>query len=130
MKRCTLFAFLVSLLLLSTEASGQLERFVGTWEIRKSPTAGRVNLTVNIVQAGDTINGTVTFLNPDGTTTQWPIAKPEFKGTPLTKSLISHTDFNGPHLIFKRETTMRSRIGLSRLPTRVEAFFAETSMSC
>ena len=101
MKRRTVFTFLVSLLLLSTAASAQLERFVGTWEIRKSPTTGRANLTVNIVQAGDTISGTVTFLNPNGTTTQWPIAKPEFKGTTLTKSLVSHTEFKGPTLEFQ-----------------------------
>ena len=101
MKRRTLFTFLVSLLLLSTEGSAQLERFVGTWEIRKSPMAARANLTVNIVQAGDTISGTVTFLNPDGTTTQWLIAKPEFKGTTLTKSLVSHTEFKGPTLDFQ-----------------------------
>src|SRR5215472_13909474 len=34
-------------------ASAQLEQFVGTWE-RKSPTTDKVNLTVNIVQAGGT----------------------------------------------------------------------------
>jgi len=79
MKRRTLLTFLVSLLLYSPTAFAQLERFVGTWEIQKNPTTGRVNLTVMIVQSGDTISGTVTFLNPDGTTTQWPITHTEFK---------------------------------------------------
>ena len=101
MKRRTLFVFLVSLLLLSSAASAQLERFVGTWGIRKSPTTGKVNLTVNIVQSGDTISGTVTFLNPDGTKTQWPIAHTEFRGTTLTKSLIFHTQFKGTTLDFQ-----------------------------
>ena len=64
-------------------ASSQSERFVGTWEIRKSPTTGRINLTVNIVQADDTVSGTVMFINPDGTTTELPISHPEFKGTAL-----------------------------------------------
>jgi len=101
MKRRRLYTFLVSLLLLSTAASAQLERFVGAWEIRKSPTTGKVNLTVNIVQTGDTISGTVTFLNPDGTTTQWPIAHTEFRGTSLTKSLVFHTQFKGTTLDFQ-----------------------------
>jgi len=100
MKRRTLFTFLVSLLLLSTGASAQVERFVGTWEIRKSPT-GKVNLTVNIVQAGDTISGAVMFLNPDGTTTQSPIAHTEFRSIAPTKSLIFHTEFKGPKLDFQ-----------------------------
>lgn len=81
--------------------SSQLERFVGTWEIRKSPTTGRVNLTVNIVQGVDTISGTIKFINPDGTTTQWPIAHTEFRGTTLTRSLVSHTEFKGPTLDFQ-----------------------------
>src|SRR5208337_503332 len=76
-------------------ALSQLERFLGTWEIRKSPTTGRVNLTVNIIQGVDTIGGTVAFLNPDGTTTQWPISHTEFKGVTLMHSLISHTEFKG-----------------------------------
>jgi len=101
MKRRTLFTFLVSLLLLSAAASAQLDRFVGTWELRKSPTTGKVDLTVNIVQSGDTISGTVTSLNPDGTTQQWPIAHTEFKGTTLTKSLIFHTQFKGTTLDFQ-----------------------------
>jgi len=101
MKRRTLFTFLVSLLLLSTGASAQLEQFVGTWEIRKSPTTGRANLTVNIVQAGDKISGTVTFLNPDGTTTQWPIGRIEFRGITRTKSLVFHTEFKGTALDFQ-----------------------------
>jgi len=101
MQRRTLFTFLVSFLLLSTAASAQLERFVGTWEIRKSPTTGKVNLTVNIVQAGDTISGTVRFLNPDGTTTQWPIAHIEFRGIALTKSLRFNTEFKGTKLEFQ-----------------------------
>jgi hypothetical protein len=101
MKRRALFTFLVSLLLLSTAASAQLERFVGTWEIRKSPTTGKVNLTVNIVQSGDTISGTVTFLNPDGTTTQSPIAHTEFKGITKTQSLVFNTEFKGPRLDFQ-----------------------------
>jgi len=101
MKRRTLLAFLVTLLLFSTAAFAQLEQFVGTWEIRKSPTTGRVNLTVNIVQSGDTVSGTVTFLNPDGTTTQWPITHSEFRGATLTKALIFHTEFKGTRLDFQ-----------------------------
>ena len=79
----------------------QLERFLGTWEIRKSPTTGRANLTVNIIQGVDSVGGTVTFLNPDGTTTQWPISHTEFKGSTLMHSLISHTDFKGSTLDFQ-----------------------------
>ena len=101
MKRRTLLTFLVSLLLFSTAAFAQLERFVGTWEIRKNPTTGRVNLTVKLVQAGDTISGTVTFLNPDETTTQWPIIHTEFRGTTLTKSLRFNTEFKGTRLDFQ-----------------------------
>ena len=101
MMRRTLFTFLVSLLLLSTAASAQLERFIGTWEIRKSPTTGKVNLTVTLARAGDTIGGTVTFLNPDGTTTQWPIAHTEYRGTTVTKSLAFHTEFKGTRLDFQ-----------------------------
>jgi len=68
----------------------QLERFLGTWEIRKSPTTGRVNLTVNIVQSLDTLGGSVTFINPDGTTTQWPISRTELKGTVLDFQTLDH----------------------------------------
>ncbi len=82
-------------------ALSQLEPFLGTWEIRKSPTTGRVNLTVNIIQGVDTIGGTVTFLNPDGTTTQWPISHTEFKGATLMHSLIFHTEFKGATLDFQ-----------------------------
>ena len=71
-------------------APSQLKGFVGTWEIRQNPTTGRVNLTVNIVQAGETIRGTVTFINPDGTTMQWPISNPEFKGTSLNFQTLDH----------------------------------------
>ena len=101
MKRCMRLAFLLSVLLLATTALAQLEQFLGTWERRKSPTTGRVNLTVTIVRAGDTIGGTVTFLNPDETTTQWPIAHTEFRGTTVTKSLVSHTEFKGTTLGFQ-----------------------------
>ncbi|HYM78193.1 MAG TPA: hypothetical protein VE377_19620 [Candidatus Dormibacteraeota bacterium] len=82
-------------------ALSQLERFLGTWEIRKSPATGRVNLTVNIIQGADTIGGTVTFLNPDGTTTQWPITHTEFRGITQTRSLVFNTEFKGPRLDFQ-----------------------------
>ena len=101
MKRYMRLTFLLSVLLLATTTVAQLEQFLGTWEIRKSPTTGRANLTVTIVRAGDTIGGTVTFLNPDGTTTQRPIAHTEFRGTTITKSLVSHTEFKGTTLDFQ-----------------------------
>lgn len=101
MKHHKRFTVLLSLLLLATSASAQSEQFLGAWEIRKSPTTGRVNLTVTIVRAGDTIGGTVTFLNPDGTTTQWPIAHAEFRGTTPTKSLVFHTEFKGARVDFQ-----------------------------
>jgi hypothetical protein len=94
------FTFLLCLLL-ATPAFAQLEQFVGSWEIRKNPTTGRVNLTVIIVRAGETISGTINFVNPDGTTMQWPISYPEFKGTTLTKSLISNAEFKGATLDFQ-----------------------------
>ncbi len=82
-------------------ASSQLQQFLGTWEIRKSPTTGRVNLTVNVVQGVDTISGTVKFINPNGTTTQWPITHTEFGGITLTRSLVLNTKFKGPRLDFQ-----------------------------
>jgi hypothetical protein len=81
--------------------SSQLQRFFGTWEIRKSPTTGRVNLTVNIVQGADTISGTVKFINPNGTTTQWPITHTEFRGITQTRSLVFNSEFKGPRLDFQ-----------------------------
>ena len=101
MKHRMRFALLLPLLLLATTAFAQTEQFLGTWEIRKSPTTGKVNLTVTIVRAGDTIGGTVTFLNPDGTTTQWLIVHTEFKGTTATKSLVFNTEFTGDKLDFQ-----------------------------
>jgi hypothetical protein len=79
----------------------QLQPFLGTWEIRKSPATGRVNLTVNIVQGADTISGTVKFINPHGTTTQWPITHTEFRGITQTRSLVFNTEFKGPRLDFQ-----------------------------
>ena len=79
----------------------QLQPFLGTWEIRKSPATGRVNLTVNIVQVADTISGTVKFINPNGTTTQWPITHTEFRGITQTRSLVFNTEFKGPRLDFQ-----------------------------
>jgi hypothetical protein len=79
----------------------QLQPFLGTWEIRKSPATGRVNLTVNIVQGADTISGTVKFINPNGTTTQWPITQTEFRGITQTRSLVFNTEFKGPRLDFQ-----------------------------
>jgi hypothetical protein len=55
----------------------------GTWEIRRSPTTGKGNLTVTIIKAEDTTGGTVTFLDPDGTTLHMPIAKTEINGDAL-----------------------------------------------
>ena len=79
----------------------QLEQFVGAWEIRKNPTTGRVSLTVIIVRTGDTISGTINIVNPDGTTMQWPISHPEFRGITLTRSIVSHSEFRGPALDFQ-----------------------------
>ena len=79
----------------------QLEPFLGTWEIRKSPGTGRVNLTVNIVQVADTISGTVKFINPNGTTTQWPVTHTEFRGIAQTRSLVFNTEFKGSRLDFQ-----------------------------
>jgi hypothetical protein len=90
MKRYIRFIFVLPLLLLATATFAQFERFVGNWEIRKSPTTGKVNLTVTITDAGDTIGGTVVFLNPDGTTFQMPIAKPEVKGDALDFRTLDH----------------------------------------
>ena len=101
MKPCARLTFILSVLLLAATALAQLEQFLGTWETRKSPTTGKANLTVTIVRAGDTIGGTVTFLNPDGTATQLPIAHTEFRGTAVTKSLVSHTEFKGATLDFQ-----------------------------
>lgn len=92
---------LLFLHLLSTAASAQLEQFVGTWETRKNSTTGKAHLTVTIVRAGNAISGTVAFLNPDGTTTQLPVAHTEFRGSAVTKSLVSHTEFKGTTLDFQ-----------------------------
>jgi hypothetical protein len=81
--------------------SSELQLVLGTWEIRKSPTTGRANLTVNIVQGADTISGTVRFINPNGTTTQWPITHTEFRGISQTRSLVLNTEFKGPRLDFQ-----------------------------
>lgn len=81
--------------------SFQLEQFVGPWEVRKNPTTGRANLTVSIVRVGDTIVGTMNFVNPDGTTMQWPISHPEFRGTTIRHSLVFNTDFKGPTIDFQ-----------------------------
>ena len=78
----------------------QLDQFVGTWEIRKSPTTGRANLTVIIVRTGETVGGAVNFVNPDGTTTQFPISHPEFSTTPR-RSLVYNNEFKGPTLEFQ-----------------------------
>lgn len=85
------------------KGSFQLEQFVGTWEIRKSPTTGRVNLTVIIVREGDTIGGMMNFVHPDGTTTQCRISRPEFKGTTVRRSLVAHKEFKGPKLDFQTQ---------------------------
>jgi hypothetical protein len=90
-------------------ALSELQRFLGTWEIRKNPTTGRANLTVNIVQGADTISGTVKFVNPNGTTTEWPITHGEFKGITQTRSFVFNTEFKGPRLDFQtldHETVM------------------------
>jgi len=78
-----------------------LERFVGSWEIRKNPNTGRANLTVIIVRERETITGTVNFVNPDGTTRQLPISQPEFRGTAPRRSLVYNTEFKGPTLEFQ-----------------------------
>ena len=81
----------------------QLEQFVGVWEIRNNPATGRANLTVIIVPAGDTISGTIKFVNPDGTTIQCPISHPDFRGTTLRRSLVFNTDFKGPTVDFQTQ---------------------------
>jgi hypothetical protein len=89
MKRLTQFAVLVSVLLLS-RGFAQTERFLGTWETRRSSTTGRINLTVNIVQADGEVRGNITFVNPDRTTMQWPITNSEIKGTALDFETLDH----------------------------------------
>jgi len=79
----------------------QIERFVGAWEIRKNPTTGRANLTAIIVRAGDTVSGTINFVNPDGTTMHWPISHSEYRGATVRRSLVFNTDFKGPTLNFQ-----------------------------
>ena len=75
--------FLAALILFCIAAVAQSEIFAGTWQIRKSPTTGKINLTVHIVHQGEKLSGTVVFLNPDGTTFQMPIANSEPKGDTL-----------------------------------------------
>lgn len=90
MKRLRRWHVLAAFMLFSIAAAAQSELFVGTWQIRKSPLTGKVNLTVNIVQTGETLSGAVTFVNPDGTTSQMPIAKPEIKGDTLDFQTLDH----------------------------------------
>jgi hypothetical protein len=68
----------------------QAGTFAGTWQTRKSSLTGKVNLTVTIVQKGDAVTGTVAFLNPDSTTQQLPIAKPEIKDNTLNFQTADH----------------------------------------
>ena len=108
MRRTLAVTFLITLLsafvLAQNSADSALfqsQRFLGAWEIRKSQTTGKANLTVTITQERDTISGNIRFINPDGTTTEWPISHAEFRGTTVTRSLVFNKDFRGPTLQFQ-----------------------------
>jgi hypothetical protein len=95
--------FLAALILFSITAVAQSEIFAGTWQIRKSPITGKINLSVNIVQQGETLSGTVVFVNPDGTTFQLPIAKTELKGDTLDFQTLDRDATMHWHLTVARD---------------------------
>ena len=51
----------------------QSNEFTGIWQIRKNAATNRVNLTLNILKAGETYAGSLVFVNPDLTTFQLAI---------------------------------------------------------
>ncbi len=83
MKALISVPFLMGMLCCSVIASGN-SKFVGEWQTRISPVTGKPSITVNVLANGNTFNGTVVFVNPDGTEIEMTLLSPELKGRTLT----------------------------------------------
>ena len=74
--------FKLSILILAviiSTASAQ-EALVGKWETKTRTVTGKPGITVAISKRGDTLGGTVMFVNPDSTTLELPILNASFTG--------------------------------------------------
>ena len=104
LRRLLRLHLLPTLMLFSLAAIAQSEIFVGTWQIRKSPITGKVNLSVTIVHQGENLSGTVVFGDPDGPTFEMPILKAEIKGDTLDFQTLDRGDPMDWHLTVKSNT--------------------------
>ena len=67
----------LSLLLSLTVAAFAQSQVAGKWQTKIAPVTGKPTITINIIENGKKLRGTVVFVRPNGTQDDLPIIDPE-----------------------------------------------------